>query len=286
MKRFLGFTLAEVEKQVNSPIKDWNYINSPNFDPCREFKYYTETLYRTPNGEYILHTMWRISDLWAEDAVRNGEMTEDELEPHEEYEIISEEQAQKWLKEKAQPEKEIKNTFTKSKENLNKKKSFYDNHHRASNQYVSEYLTHLESFRKIDIDDIDIVATKICENMIKEAINSGEMTVSGLRASLESIHATEVEIYQYSDNEYEISLKANYDPEDGDILTVPFTTYMTVVIAADNSFRFLYGTSAFKLTIDNKELWCDPSSLYYYYCNHPEEFNKNDFLNFTEVNKE
>lgn len=275
-----------IPKEIMDSKSRWTLIDSKNSDPCSEYIYFTETLYRTPTGEYVMHTMWLVSDLWAKDTTNNEPISQEELEPHEEYRIISEEQAQKWLKEKAQPEKEIKNTFTKSKENLNMKKSFYDNHHRASNQYVSEYLTHLESFRKIDIDDIDIVATKICENMIKEAINSGEMTVSGLCASLESIHATEVEIYQYSDNEYEISLKANYDPEDGDILTVPFTTYMTVVIAADNSFRFLYGTSAFKLTIDNKELWCDPSSLYYYYCNHPEEFNKNDFLNFTEVNKE
>ena len=61
---------------------------------------------------------------------------------------------------------------------------------------------------------------------------------------------------------------------------------MTVVIAADNSFRFLYGTSAFKLTMNDTSLWYDTSILYTYYCNHPERFNKNDFLNFSGINKE
>ena len=79
------------------PKKDWIYINSPDFDPCSEFKYYTETLFQVPSGKYILHTTWCINELWFEDEIRDGEMTKDKLGHCEKYIVLSEDQAEKWL---------------------------------------------------------------------------------------------------------------------------------------------------------------------------------------------
>lgn len=69
-------------------------LNTHNYDSSDEFIYLTEILYQSSDGEYILHTMWLINDLWAEPLIKSGQMSPEELEPQEKYEIISEERAQ------------------------------------------------------------------------------------------------------------------------------------------------------------------------------------------------
>ena len=86
-----------IEASALSPKHGWKLISSKSFDPCTEFIYFTEELIKTPDEKYVLHTMWLINALWAEDAIKSGLMSPKVLEPYEDYEVITEEEALVWL---------------------------------------------------------------------------------------------------------------------------------------------------------------------------------------------
>lgn len=167
-----------------------------------------------------------------------------------------------------------------------KKFSCISNNSNSAENSAINYLNHTKTYRSIDFDDVCYVANKICEHKIGFAINSEEMTASGIRESLERINATDIEIIQYKENDYEASLIMNYIPETRNMLDVPYKVQMTVCIGENENYTFSYGFSGFKIAKDGTTLWFDTAVLHSYYCNHPEKFDYTDFLNITETDEE
>lgn len=65
----------------------------------QEFLYFTETLYKAEEGEYILETSWQINPEWAKSELEDGSMNISELEPKTEYRVMCNEEKDAWLDE-------------------------------------------------------------------------------------------------------------------------------------------------------------------------------------------
>ena len=73
------------------------FIDSIDRFSWQEFIYFTEILYKTEDGEYILETMWKLNPEWRKDEVENGVLTEEDLKEKDEYRLMSFEEADAWL---------------------------------------------------------------------------------------------------------------------------------------------------------------------------------------------
>ena len=89
--------LAKIEKQVNSPITSWKIVSSITYEPSEEFVHYTETIYRTPSGEYVMYTCWLLNAPFVKSLGEIGKIFDEDIGIYQEFEIISEEKAQKWI---------------------------------------------------------------------------------------------------------------------------------------------------------------------------------------------
>jgi len=65
----------------------------------QEFLYFTETLFKTEKGEYILETSWQLNPEWAKRGLEDGTITQDDLEPKTEYKAMCTEEIEAWLNE-------------------------------------------------------------------------------------------------------------------------------------------------------------------------------------------
>ena len=73
------------------------FIDSIDRFSWQEFIYFTEILYKTEDGEYILETMWQLNPEWHKGEVENGVLTEEDLKEKDEYRLMSFEEADAWL---------------------------------------------------------------------------------------------------------------------------------------------------------------------------------------------
>ena len=73
------------------------FIDSIDRFSWQEFLYFTEILYKTEDGGYILETMWQLNPEWHKDEVENGVLTEEDLKEKDEYRLMSFEEADAWL---------------------------------------------------------------------------------------------------------------------------------------------------------------------------------------------
>ena len=73
------------------------FIDSIDHFSWQEFIYFTEILYKTEDGEYILETMWKLNPEWHKGEVESGVLTEEDLEEKDEYRLMSFEEADAWL---------------------------------------------------------------------------------------------------------------------------------------------------------------------------------------------
>ena len=73
------------------------FIDSIDRFSWQEFIYFTEILYKTEDGEYILETMWQLNPEWHKGEVESGVLTEEDLEEKDEYRLMSFEEADAWL---------------------------------------------------------------------------------------------------------------------------------------------------------------------------------------------
>ena len=86
--------------RVNS--KDYEKYNLRLVDSISRFEwqeyiYYTENLYISEDGAYILETMWQLSPEWHKDSIESGMLSEKDLEKKVEYRLMSFEEADAWL---------------------------------------------------------------------------------------------------------------------------------------------------------------------------------------------
>ena len=65
----------------------------------KEFIYFTEILFKTDKGEYILERSWELNPEWAESGIEDGTITQDDLEPKSEYKLMCTEEKEAWLEE-------------------------------------------------------------------------------------------------------------------------------------------------------------------------------------------
>lgn len=72
------------------------FIDSIDRFSWQEFIYFTEILYKTEDGEYILETMWQLNPEWHKDEIECGILTEDDLKEKDEYRLMSFEEADAW----------------------------------------------------------------------------------------------------------------------------------------------------------------------------------------------
>ena len=73
------------------------FVDSIDRFSWQEFIYFTEILYKTEDGGYILETMWQLNPEWHKDEAESGVMTEDDLKEKDEYRLMSFEEADAWL---------------------------------------------------------------------------------------------------------------------------------------------------------------------------------------------
>lgn len=72
-------------------------IDSVNDTISAEFIYYCETLYKAPDGKYILEASWQLNPWWHEDELAEGILSEEDMLPKVEYKNLSEKEAEAWL---------------------------------------------------------------------------------------------------------------------------------------------------------------------------------------------
>ena len=92
--------VKEMVIRVNS--KDYEKYNLRLVDSISRFEwqeyiYYTENLYISEDGAYILETMWQLSPEWHKDSIESGMLSEKDLEKKVEYRLMSFEEADAWL---------------------------------------------------------------------------------------------------------------------------------------------------------------------------------------------
>lgn len=68
-------------------------LDSISYPEFEEFTTYTENLYRSTDGKYILETQYKRSDEWFAEELRSGELTHKDMGLKTEYSIISKEEA-------------------------------------------------------------------------------------------------------------------------------------------------------------------------------------------------
>ena len=78
---------------------DFELIDSIDKFSWQEFLYFTETLFKTGEGEYVLETSWQLNPQWAQSGIEDGTITQDDLEPKTEYKLMCLEEKEAWLEE-------------------------------------------------------------------------------------------------------------------------------------------------------------------------------------------
>ena len=78
---------------------DFELVDSIDKFSWQEFLYFTETLFKTEEGEYILETSWQINPEWAKREIEDGSMSISELETKTEYRVMCNEEKEAWLEE-------------------------------------------------------------------------------------------------------------------------------------------------------------------------------------------
>ena len=76
---------------------DLEFLDSVNYPEYKEFVFFTETLFKSSDGTYILETQYERSPLWFADEIREGKLTDKDLELNYEYTIITKEEADSFL---------------------------------------------------------------------------------------------------------------------------------------------------------------------------------------------
>lgn len=86
-------------EEKNYETDNFEHIDSIDRFSWKEFLYFTETLYKTEEEEYILEISWQIDPEWAKNEIEDGLMSKSELESKTEYRIICDEEKEAWLEE-------------------------------------------------------------------------------------------------------------------------------------------------------------------------------------------
>ena len=76
---------------------DLEILDSVSYPEFKEFINYSETLYKSNDGKYILEIQYQRSEKWFADELRSGELTDKDMELKTEYSIISREEATDFL---------------------------------------------------------------------------------------------------------------------------------------------------------------------------------------------
>lgn len=76
---------------------DLELLDSINYPEFVEFIVYTETLFKSSDGVYILETQSQINGECFADEIRTGELTEADMKLKTEYTIMTNEEAENFL---------------------------------------------------------------------------------------------------------------------------------------------------------------------------------------------
>lgn len=76
---------------------DLEILDSVNYPEFEEFVNFSETLFKTQDGEYILETQYQRSEWWFAEELSTGELTKEDMELKTEYAIITKEEAESFL---------------------------------------------------------------------------------------------------------------------------------------------------------------------------------------------
>ena len=86
--------------EINSKKYDYNklyLVDTISRFEWQEFVYFTENLYISENGDYILETQWQLNPEFHKDEIESGTLTKKNLEEKVEYRVMSFEEADAWL---------------------------------------------------------------------------------------------------------------------------------------------------------------------------------------------
>ena len=75
------------------------FLDSISYPEFKEFVYYTETLYKSPDGVFIIGTEYQKSAEYYEEELCNGDLTDKDMEQKTEYRIVSAEEAEGFLED-------------------------------------------------------------------------------------------------------------------------------------------------------------------------------------------
>ena len=75
------------------------FLASIDYPEFKEFNYYTETLYKSHNGVFIIETDYQISAEYYAEELCNGELTDKDMEQKTEYRIVSAEEADGFMED-------------------------------------------------------------------------------------------------------------------------------------------------------------------------------------------
>ena len=76
---------------------DLDLLDSISYPEFEEFTVYTETLFKSSDGVYILETQSQINGEYFKEEIKAGELTESDLQLKREYTIITDEEADNFL---------------------------------------------------------------------------------------------------------------------------------------------------------------------------------------------
>ena len=185
------------------------------------------------------------------------------------------------------PEKMSGNIFNKERENTMRMFSKEINGNSDLKEYVKNYLNKVQVSRNVDFEDVILITREICNNILRRAILSSDLTAEGIAKAITEVGARNIEIGTYGIGEYEINCEMEYIPNDNCVLSLPFFEYITICVSSDKSIEFSYGASSFTITRDFREEKWDTDVLYNIYASHPENFDINLFFNsFTTDDEE
>ena len=88
--------------EINSKKYDYNklyLVDSISHFEWQEYIYYTENLFISENGEYVLETSWQLNPKWAKSGIEDGTISQEDLEPKTEYKLMCTEEKEAWLEE-------------------------------------------------------------------------------------------------------------------------------------------------------------------------------------------
>ena len=76
---------------------DLEILDSVSYPEFKEFINYSETLYKSNDGKYILEIQYQRSEKWFAEELATGAMTDKDMELKTEYSMISKEEADNFL---------------------------------------------------------------------------------------------------------------------------------------------------------------------------------------------